>query len=81
VTTFNVLVHSIADGIVEGNETYTVHVGNAVGIGTIVEITDPIVKSVGDDTQPEGETLTHEVNVTRSVEAETYDFRIENQQL
>jgi len=76
VTTFNVLVHSIADGIVEGNETYTMHVGDQIATGTIIEITNPIVKSVGNDTKLEGEVLSHAVEVTSSVDDETYTFSI-----
>jgi len=78
VTSFNVNVPSIADDVVEGNETYIMHIENATGTGTIVEITTPIVKSVGNASVSEGAVLTHAVEVTRSVEIETYDFSIED---
>jgi Ca2+-binding RTX toxin-like protein len=67
VTSFTVTVPSLADNLIEGNETYQINVGTLSAIGTIVDTTqgptiisvEPGAPGIGDDAVPEGTPLVY----------------------
>jgi VCBS repeat-containing protein len=72
VTSFTVTVPTSADTIDEANETYTLAVGAASGIGTINDDdAAPTISTVGAATQVEGTTLVHTVTLTNASSSAT----------
>lgn len=84
VTSFTVSIPTTGnDGVFEGNETYTINVGEASATGTITDETDrPTVVTVEvgvpgieDDTVPEGTPLTYNVTLSGTAAVPlTYPF-------
>jgi len=61
VTTFNVLVQSLADDVRENNETYTIAVGSQTATGTIIDDAPIVVVSISDARNTEGHDNRHHV--------------------
>ncbi|WP_395688382.1 Calx-beta domain-containing protein, partial [Caenimonas koreensis] len=78
VTSFDVVVPTIADNVYEPDETVNLTVGGASAVGTILnDDSAPAVSQVTSDTQTEGTDLVHTVTLTNaSSTAQTYSYTL-----
>jgi len=80
ISKFDISVKSKSDADVEGDETYTITIGNTEksvsAIGTIVDSNEAVVISVGSATAQEGHDLIHAVEVTNAPTEKEYNLNI-----
>jgi len=81
VTTFTIKVQSHTDSLYEGEESYTVKVGDKEAIGKIQDLTAPEIASISDAEAIEGQVLTHTVTMTgASSSVGIFPFEIEDKE-